>query len=185
MAHRPLHRGEAPTSSCPSPPLPSPAPSWGGPGRSPATPVRRAGHHPSWLPCLAPGGLALGLARLQPTWGALGSWAAATCPPGALVGTEISGQRAARGHSPLPPIRKQRRVPRETRTDRHTRTPTDMLGLIRNHNHRRRHTRPAHRQTPWRAPKPADGRKQSHPAQPTQRHTLRHPEAERHGHTQK
>lgn len=68
MAHRPLQRGEAPTSSCPSPPLPFPAPSWGGPGRSPATPVRRAGHHPSRLPWLAPEGWRWGWHSYQPTW---------------------------------------------------------------------------------------------------------------------
>lgn len=58
---------------------------------------------------------------------------AATCPPWASVWPEVSGQKGST--RALPRIRKQRRVAKETRTDRRTYTPTDMLRLIRNHSH--------------------------------------------------
>lgn len=158
MAHRQPQRGEAPSPSRPSPPF---SPRW--PGRGPATWGGRP--QPLLAPWAGPGGWSWGWPAYQPTreLGAL-LWLLPV-RPGRLCGlrSQVRGW-----HSGTPPHSEiETSAHGDTHGQAHMHSDRQAQAYTETQPSTPRHTRPAHRQTPWRAPKLTSAKSPC----PTQRQT--------------
>ncbi|KAM7141464.1 uncharacterized protein WM277_013685 isoform 2-T2 [Molossus nigricans] len=159
MAHGQPQRGEVPFPACSSPPLSRPL------AREGPSYLGRAGHHPSWLPWLARGAGAEAGVLHQPTRELRALLWLLPVRPGRLCGLRSQVRGWHSGTSPHSEI--EASAHGDTHGQAHMHSDRQAQAYTETQPSTPRHTRPAHRQTLWRARKLTSAKSPC----PTQRQT--------------